>query len=132
MSNSLNVTTSNTQQIKEDFLYTTYTHVQPVVNKMSNGKYSLKSEPLKFSIKTDLKVPKGNIYFVTLNHLKFNLKSNELVGLMMVGWGGNNGSTLTASLIANKKGLKWNTRTGVQSANYFGSVMMSSTTRIGI
>ena len=51
---------------------------------------------------------------------------------MMVGWGGNNGSTLTAALIANKKGLKWNTRTGVQSSNYFGSLMMSSTTRIGI
>jgi myo-inositol-1-phosphate synthase len=51
---------------------------------------------------------------------------------MMVGWGGNNGSTLTAALIANKKGLKWNTRTGVQSANFFGSLMLSSTTRIGI
>ncbi len=57
---------------------------------------------------------------------------NIIVGLMLVGWGGNNGSTLTAGLIANKKGLKWQTKNGEQSANFFGSIMMSSTTRIGI
>ncbi len=51
---------------------------------------------------------------------------------MLVGWGGNNGSTLTASLIANRDGLTWKTRTGSQSANYYGSMLLASTTRIGI
>lgn len=51
---------------------------------------------------------------------------------MLVGWGGNNGSTLTASIIANRNGLKWKTRNGEQSSNYFGSMILASTTRIGI
>ncbi len=35
------------------------------------------------------------------------------VGCMLVGWGGNNGSTLTASVEANKRGLSWRTKLGV-------------------
>lgn len=53
------------------------------------------------------------------------------VGVMMVGWGGNNGSTVTAGLIANRRGLKWETREGVQAANYYGSVVMGSTVKLG-
>lgn len=36
------------------------------------------------------------------------------VGLMMVGWGGNNGSTLTGTILANKLRLQWRTKTGIQ------------------
>ncbi|KAJ2766166.1 Myo-inositol-1-phosphate synthase, partial [Coemansia nantahalensis] len=54
------------------------------------------------------------------------------VGLMMVGWGGNNGSTLTASILANKKGISWETRKGTQQPNYFGSLMMASTVKLGV
>ncbi|KAJ2159248.1 Myo-inositol-1-phosphate synthase [Coemansia sp. RSA 552] len=54
------------------------------------------------------------------------------VGLMMVGWGGNNGSTLTASILANKRKLSWDTRKGPQEANYFGSLMMASTVKLGV
>lgn len=53
------------------------------------------------------------------------------LGLMMVGWGGNNGSTLTAALLANKHGLTWQTRRGRQEANFYGSLVMSSTVPIG-
>ncbi len=53
------------------------------------------------------------------------------VGVMLVGWGGNNGTTLTAGIIANKLGLEWRTREGVQQSNYRGSIVMSSTVRIG-
>ncbi|KAK6526216.1 Myo-inositol-1-phosphate synthase [Orbilia ellipsospora] len=53
------------------------------------------------------------------------------VGLMLVGWGGNNGSTVTAGILANRKGLSWATREGVQSANYYGSVIMGSTVKLG-
>ena len=52
-------------------------------------------------------------------------------GVMIVGWGGNNGTTVTASLLANKQGLTWHTRRGVERANFVGSVTMASTVRLG-
>ena len=33
---------------------------------------------------------------------------------MLVGWGGNNGSTVTAAVIANQKKMNWHTKEGVQ------------------
>ncbi|KAL7721595.1 Inositol-3-phosphate synthase [Entamoeba marina] len=53
------------------------------------------------------------------------------LGLMMIGWGGNNGTTVTASILANKHNLKWNTRTGEHEPNYYGSYTQSATMRIG-
>lgn len=53
------------------------------------------------------------------------------LGVMLVGWGGNNGSTLTAALEANHRKLEWRTRTGVQTANWFGSITQASTVFIG-
>ena len=53
-------------------------------------------------------------------------------GLMMVGWGGNNGCTVTASILANKHKMSWETRRGMQEANYFGSITQSSTIRVGM
>lgn len=53
------------------------------------------------------------------------------LGLMLVGWGGNNGSTVTAAILANKQKLSWRTKEGVQSANYFGSLTQSSTVLVG-
>ena len=50
---------------------------------------------------------------------------------MLVGLGGNNGSTCVAGALANKLGLSWNTKEGLQTANYFGSVCMSSTVKLG-
>ncbi|KAJ2354540.1 Myo-inositol-1-phosphate synthase, partial [Coemansia sp. RSA 2618] len=64
---------------------------------------------------------------------KFRTKTNVgRVGLMMVGWGGNNGSTVTAAILANKKGISWETRKGTQEPNYFGSLMMASTVKLGV
>jgi len=53
------------------------------------------------------------------------------VGLMLVGLGGNNGTTVTAAIAANRQGLSWRTKAGTQSANYLGSILMSSTVRVG-
>ena len=53
------------------------------------------------------------------------------LGLMLVGWGGNNGSTLTATILANKLGLSWRTKDGVKKSNYFGSITQSSTVYLG-
>jgi len=53
-------------------------------------------------------------------------------GLMMVGLGGNNGTTLTAGIFANKYGYTWETKSGVKSPNWFGSITQSSTVRVGM
>ena len=62
----------------------------------------------------------------------FNTKRHVgKVGVMLVGWGGNNGSTVTAGILANRRGLVWETREGPRTANYYGSVVMSSTVKLG-
>jgi myo-inositol-1-phosphate synthase len=54
------------------------------------------------------------------------------VGVMLVGWGGNNGTTLTAALLANRMGTEWATKEGVRKADWFGSLTQSSTMRLGV
>jgi myo-inositol-1-phosphate synthase len=54
------------------------------------------------------------------------------LGVMIVGWGGNNGSTVTGACIANREQIKWNTRTGEVGPNYFGSVTQASTFKLGM
>ncbi|KAK8586695.1 hypothetical protein V6N13_085720 [Hibiscus sabdariffa] len=66
---------------------------------------------VKYEFKTDIHVPK--------------------LGVMLVGWGGNNGSTLTGGVIANRCGISWATKDSVQQANYFGSLTQASTIRVG-
>lgn len=53
------------------------------------------------------------------------------LGVMLVGLGGNNGSTFTAGAIANKRGLSWATKAGTQKANFYGSFTQSATTHVG-
>lgn len=50
---------------------------------------------------------------------------------MLVGWGGNNGTTLTATIIANQRNISWNTKEGPQTPNYIGSLVRASTLRLG-
>lgn len=54
------------------------------------------------------------------------------VGLMLVGWGGNNGSTVTAGILANKHNITWQTKEGVHKPDYFGSLTQASTVRLGL
>ena len=74
----------------------------------SEGRLRVKSERIIFQ--TERRVPK--------------------LGVMLVGWGGNNGSTVTAGILANKLGISWETKEGIQAPNYFGSVTQASTVRI--
>lgn len=53
-------------------------------------------------------------------------------GLMQVGWGGNNGTTVTAAIVAHTNGLEWETRSGHHRANYNGSLTQASTLRVGV
>lgn len=54
------------------------------------------------------------------------------LGLLMVGLGGNNGSTLTAALQAHKHNVTWETKEGLHKPNFYGSFTQSATCRVGI
>eukprot|EP00834_Sanchytrium_tribonematis_P003924 NODE_171_length_14381_cov_0.662512.p1 type:complete len:467 gc:universal NODE_171_length_14381_cov_0.662512:1608-208(-) len=67
----------------------------------------------------------------TSKTVQFKTNPNpQKTGLLLVGLCGNNGSTLLAGIEANKRGLSFQTKNGKQSSNYYGSLFMSSTTRI--
>ncbi|GFP94795.1 inositol-3-phosphate synthase [Phtheirospermum japonicum] len=64
--------------------------------------------------------------------MKFKTEAHvPKLGVMLVGWGGNNGTTLTAGVIANREGISWATKDKVQQANYFGSLTQASSIRVG-
>lgn len=72
---------------------------------------NIKPSEIKHNIKVDQKVPK--------------------LGVMLVGWGGNNGSSFTAGVVANKKKLSWLTKNGKQEANFFGSFTQCVSVQVG-
>lgn len=49
----------------------------------------------------------------------------------MVGIGGNNGTTLCATILANRHNICWHTKSGIQQPNYIGSLLRASTVRLG-
>lgn len=53
------------------------------------------------------------------------------LGLMLVGIGGNNGSTILGTVLANKHHICWNTKEGLQTPNYLGSITQASTVCLG-
>jgi myo-inositol-1-phosphate synthase len=53
------------------------------------------------------------------------------LGVMLVGLGGNNGSTFVAGILANKQKLTWEAKTGPVSANFYGSFTQSATCHVG-
>jgi myo-inositol-1-phosphate synthase len=103
--------TSPNVQYTDDEIKTKYTYRTTAVSQGADGKYVATPKETLYDFKVDRKIPK--------------------VGVMLVGWGGNNGTTVTAGIIANKRGLVWETKEGKRSANYYGSVIMGSTTKLG-
>lgn len=95
----------------DDHIETKYVYRTTAVTKTAGGKYVAAPKETTYSFKVDRKVPK--------------------VGMMLVGLGGNNGSTVTAGIIANRRGLVWDTREGQRASNYYGSVVMGSTLKLG-
>jgi len=76
---------------------------------------------------------KGKIHVVprkTTYHFRTQRKVPR-VGTMLVGWGGNNGTTVTGGILANKLGITWNTKNGTHTPDYFGSVTQASTLKLG-
>lgn len=101
---------SSNVKYTEDTITADYDYETTKVN-TDKAKFVVEPVKVRYTFKTQRKVPK--------------------VGMMLVGWGGNNGSTLTAGMLANAKNIKWNTKAGEQSPDYFGSVTQCSTVRIG-
>lgn len=93
-------------EIRSKYVYRT-----TMVTKNDAGKYVAKPTETVYDFKVDRKIPK--------------------LGVMLVGWGGNNGTTVTAGILANRRKLEWETREGPRTANYYGSVIMGSTMKLG-
>ncbi|KAG4423650.1 Inositol-3-phosphate synthase 1-B [Cadophora malorum] len=88
-----------------------YSYRTTLVTESGDGKFVATPKETVYDFKVDRKVPK--------------------TGMMLVGWGGNNGTTVTAGIIANRRGITWDTREGPRAANYYGSLVMGSTVKLG-
>ncbi|KAL9229723.1 hypothetical protein vseg_005159 [Gypsophila vaccaria] len=97
-------------EIKSVYKYET-TELVHENRKGSGYQWIVKPKSVKYEFKTDTRVPK--------------------LGVMLVGWGGNNGCTLTGGVIANREGISWATKDKIQQANYFGSLTQASSIRVG-
>ncbi|KAJ1540444.1 Myo-inositol-1-phosphate synthase [Cladochytrium tenue] len=95
----------------DDHILSAYTYRDVKVTRGPSGAVTAVPTETVYNFKVDRRVPR--------------------VGLMMVGWGGNNGSTVTASIVANRAGITWRTKEGVHQPNYVGSVTQSSTLKLG-
>ncbi|XP_053159225.1 inositol-3-phosphate synthase 1 isoform X2 [Hemicordylus capensis] len=97
-------------QYTPDFIEAKYTYGTTQVC-LENGITKVKPSSTKLTFRTERRVPK--------------------LGVMLVGWGGNNGTTVTAAVLANRLGLSWMTKTGQKQANYYGSLLQASTVCLG-
>ncbi|KAM4625281.1 inositol-3-phosphate synthase 1-A-like [Polymixia lowei] len=89
----------------------------------------------QYSYQTTAVHREGDIITVTPSTSSLTFRTERHVprlGVMLVGWGGNNGTTVTAAVLANRLGLTWKTKTGEKKANYFGSLLQASTISLGL
>jgi len=93
------------EYITSNFVY------QKSATRIEDGKVFVKPVSKNFNFRTERKVPR--------------------LGCMLVGLGGNNGSTVVAGTIANREGISWDTKSGPKTPNYYGSITQSSTVKIG-
>eukprot|EP01118_Nematostelium_gracile_P008233 TRINITY_DN2729_c0_g1_i1.p1 TRINITY_DN2729_c0_g1~~TRINITY_DN2729_c0_g1_i1.p1 ORF type:complete len:520 (+),score=164.32 TRINITY_DN2729_c0_g1_i1:180-1739(+) len=110
---------------------------------MLTNKFTVESDNVTYSashVKADYvyrtneaRVEKDRVV-VSPKETKFTFLTETTVprtGVMLVGLGGNNGSTVVAGAIANREGISWRTKEGVQRPNYYGSITQSSTIALG-
>lgn len=103
---------SSNVQYNEDHILSNYDYQSTKVTQdTKNDTITVTPVTTRYTFKTESKVPK--------------------LGLMLVGWGGNNGSTFTAGVLANKLKLTWQTKEGLQKADWIGSVTQASTVLLG-
>ena len=107
---SLKVQGPNTK-LTDTHILSSYEYKNSLVEK-DGDTYIVKPQTTLYEFQTERKVPK--------------------LGIMLVGLGGNNGTTVTAGVLANRYNVQWQTKAGLKTPNYFGSLLQSSTTKIGI
>ncbi|KAG8944432.1 Myo-inositol-1-phosphate synthase [Tulasnella sp. 424] len=107
----------------------------PIVVHSTNTVYTPEHITAKFENRgADVVKDAQGALHVTPTSTAYEIRTERKVpktGLMMVGWGGNNGTTLTATILANRHQIHWSTKRGVQVPNYMGSLVRASTMRIG-
>jgi len=100
-----------------------------------NINYTEETIEAKYTYQTTSVRQTDGTIIVTPVDRKFTLKTSRRVpklGVMLVGWGGNNGTTFTAACLANKLNLIWNTKSGPNTPNWLGSITQSSTVNLGL
>ncbi|OCH93530.1 Myo-inositol-1-phosphate synthase [Obba rivulosa] len=106
----------------------------PIVVQSENTSYSDEHITAKFTNRGADVVVTDGLYKVVPTAKQYEFQTARKVsktGLMMVGWGGNNGTTLSATILANKHNIVWHTKSGIQQPNYIGSLLRASTVRLG-
>lgn len=94
----------------EDNIISTYLS-QTCVMTEADGIYSTNLKTSEYTFKTKIQTPK--------------------LGVLFVGLGGNNGTTFTAGILANKHNITWNSKRGTHTPNYLGSITQCSATKVG-
>jgi len=111
LSSDISVTVeSDKVRYEQDYIYSKFAYETTEV-RVEGGAARVTPKLVDYELRTDRRVPK--------------------VGVMLIGLGGNNGSTLTAAIIANRLGMTWETKEGVFKSNYFGSLTQASTVHLG-
>jgi len=95
----------------DDYITAQYHYDETRIVRSSNQGLVARPMRRRYVLRTKRKVPK--------------------TGLMLVGWGGNNGTTVTGGIIANKAKMTWKTKEGLQTADYVGSLTQSATMKVG-
>lgn len=104
--------TFNTNSTKKDnCLHSKFVYESAIVEKKAD-EFHVTPTSTEYEFKVDLTTPK--------------------TGLMLVGLGGNNGTTLVGAILANKNKLSFENKDGTVEANYYGSVTQSSTIKLGV
>jgi len=72
-----------------------------------------------------------NIKENTIKIQMLDYNKDKKLGVMIVGLGGNNGSTLVTSLLAYNKGLTWENKNGIQKVKWLGSISQYGSINLG-
>lgn len=75
----------------------------------------------------------NDIYNIIQKEVKINTKftDDKKIGVMLIGIGGNNGSTFFASILAHQKRLRWENKNGIHKVDFIGSLYQYGTANIG-
>ena len=98
-------------------------------------KYSEKTIDSTYTYNSTIAEQNGKDIVIKRHNKQLKFRTQRTVpktGMMLVGLGGNNGTTVVGGVLANKLGLSWRTKRGENKANYFGSVTQSSVIRAGM